>query len=117
MLCYIESVAAPLEVMAFACHEFPLGLTILSLEIRLFSANPSEARDDSQSYGFVIEIQRRRHPNTSVRRIYAQMKVLDVLADNFDRRSPYVDEMASHLSNPVDSLRFRICGLRGRRCH
>ena len=65
--------------MALAGHELALGLAILLGKFGPLPVNPSQARNDGQTHGVIVEPQRGGHPHPTTRRIDAYVEVLDAL--------------------------------------
>ena len=60
---HVESVTAPLKIVALTRHDLSLGLAILPRELLLLTANPPKARNYRQPHGLIVNAARRRHAN------------------------------------------------------
>ena len=82
-----EAVALPKKVVALAANYLPLGLPRLGFEFRPLAVDPAELADHRKPDGVIAHPQRRRHAHAAVRRVDAEMQVLDALPDDLDRQS------------------------------
>ena len=65
---HVQPVAPAFEVMTFPGYELSLGLAILLRKFRLLSTDPPKARNHGQPDGIVVQVKRRGHPYSAVRR-------------------------------------------------
>jgi hypothetical protein len=70
--------------MALATDHLPLGLPGLRLEFCPLALDPPEPADYRQSHRAIADAPRCRHPHPSIRRVDAEVKVLDSLSDNLN---------------------------------
>jgi len=77
-----QAVAPPPQIVTFAADHLALGLARLGLEPGPLALDPAELPDDRQPYGIIGHRQRRRHPHAAVRRVDAEVQVLNGLPDD-----------------------------------
>ena len=78
-----EALLSP-DVHGLACHAFALCLALLAGDIRLLLAYPRKLRSDEAINRGIANGIRRRKNHSPVRRLHAQMHVLDVFAGDLN---------------------------------
>ena len=73
--------------MALAAHHLPPRLARLVREPGPLPLDPAQLADHRQPDGVIRDGQRRGHPHAAVRRIDAEVQVLDGLADDLHRQA------------------------------
>jgi hypothetical protein len=98
--------------MAFSRNHFAFGLANLALESRLLALNPPKPLHDSQAHGVIVDSHRRCYPNTAIRGINAQVKILDRLAKNLNRNAAYDYLLVSIVMLGFDDLQNVLGSIR-----
>ena len=83
---HAEPIPPAEEVVALAADHLAFGLAGLCGEARPLALDPAELADDRQTDRIVGHRERHGHAHAAVRRVDAQMQVLDGLADDVHRR-------------------------------
>ena len=84
---YSEAIAASEVVVTLAGKHLAPGLTRLSFKCGLLSANPAQLADDGNAHGLIRDGQGHSDSHSTVRRIDAEVKVLDPLAHDRDPKA------------------------------
>src|ERR1051325_8307768 len=103
--------------MTLTADHFPLGLARLFFKSRLLSFDPAEFANHRQPHRVIAHPQRHGYAHPSLRRIHAQMEVLDRLAHNLNPQTVHGDLAAlnTHFgSSPVPEFLRRVYPARRR---
>src|ERR1035437_3956035 len=79
---YPQTIPSAQEIMALAADHLTRGLTGLWLKLRPLAFDPAECTDHLQPHRVVAHPERRGHAHATVRRIDAEVQILDALAEH-----------------------------------
>ncbi len=88
----IQQIATSLKEVAFARPRTAVRIDAAASETPIVASDPGKLPDNGEPYIVVREMFRNGNPHFAVRRINAEMEVLDVLANDLDRNIGNDDE-------------------------